>query len=207
MFDNIGPNLTEEQIQKGMDVLTHAFEAYISTRANEETKKASRIATRLVFQSLEPAYQDGSDLEAREAMAYASFQGGVAIMVATGYVYGVAYQLGEIYHIPHGVANAVILSYVLDDSIEGASERLAKLAEVIGLEVSGKTDLEKAGLFIEAVKQLSELLNVLKQLEQIKDEDVSRIYTAAQAEAIAFYGLPKYMPRNDGEALIRQLMA
>lgn len=193
--------------ETGMDALTHAVEAYISTRANEKTKKASRIATKLIFQHLERAYQDGNDLEAREAMAYASFQGGVAIMVATGYVHGIAHQLGGIYHIPHGNANAVILPYVLDYSIEGASERLAELAEVIDLDVDGKTEMEKARMFIDAVKQLSQSVNIPAKFEEIKEEDVSRIYTAAQAEAMAIYGVPKYMPREDGEALIRQLIA
>ncbi len=193
--------------ETGMDVLTHAVEAYISTRATEASRKASRIATQLVFQYLARAYQNGSDEEAREGMAYASYQGGVAINVGVGYVHAFAHQLGGMYHITHGVANAVTLPHVLDFSMDQASKPLAELAELIGLDVKGKSELEQAKMFIDAVKQLSESLNIPTSFEKLKDEDVPQIYTGAQKEAMAFFGVPKYMDREQGEALLRRLIA
>ena len=200
----IPANITAET---GMDALTHAIESYISTRPSEASKKAGRIATSLVFKYLERAYKDGSDLEAREGMAYASFQGGASLVAGAGYVHGIAHQLGGIYHITHGLANSVILPHVLDYSIKEASKDLAELADVIELDTAGKSEMEKARMFIDAVKELSASLNIPTHFEQIKQEDVARIYTGAQAEAMAIFGVPKYMPRYEGEALIRKLIA
>lgn len=200
----IPPHITAET---GMDVLTHAIESFISTRASEGSRKAGRIATSLVFKYLERAYQDGSDLEAREAMAYASFQGGASLIAGAGYVHGIAHQLGGIYHITHGVANAVILPHVLEYSLDKASKPLAELADIIELDTTGKSEMEKARMFIDAVKELSTRLNIPTHFEQIKQEDVSRIYTGAQNESMAIFGVPKFMPRGDGEALIRRLIA
>lgn len=200
----IPANITAET---GMDALTHAVESYIGILSNDRSRQASRIATKLIFNFLERAYKDGNDLEAREAMAYAAYQGGVSLIASAGYVHGIAHQLGGIYHITHGLANAVILPHILEYSIVEASKPLSELADVIGLDVAGKSELQKAQLFIDAVKTLSNSLNIPTHFEQIKEQDVARIYTQAQKESLVAYGVPKLLPRAEGEAIIRKLMA
>ena len=200
----IPANITAET---GMDALTHAIESYISILASDRSRQASRIATKLIFNFLERAYKNGNDLEAREGMAYAAYQGGASLIASAGYVHGIAHQLGGIYHITHGLANAVVLPHILEYSKVEASKPLSELADVIGLDVAGKSEIEKAQLFIDAVKELSDSLNIPKHFEQIKEQDVARIYTQAQTESLAAYGVPKLLPRAEGEAIIRKIMA
>ncbi len=118
----------------GMDALTHGIESYISTRATAESERASRATVRGVFRYLARACEDGSDLEAREGMALAAFEGGASFTaVGLGYVHGIAHKLGGLYGIPHGLANAVVLPHVLDYSKDACPDRLADLARAVGV--------------------------------------------------------------------------
>lgn len=97
----------------GMDALTHAVEAYISKDANPVTDAAAIQAIRLIARNLRQAVALGSNLKARENMAYASLLAGMAFNNANlGYVHAMAHQLGGLYDMPHGVANAVLLPHV-----------------------------------------------------------------------------------------------
>nr|NJM04905.1 iron-containing alcohol dehydrogenase [Desulfobacula sp.] len=99
----------------GMDALTHAVEAYINLSGNAFTDENAEMAVKLIFENLEKAYADGNDMEARNNMALASFYAGVAFTRAyVGYVHAIAHNMGGLYGVPHGLANAVILPYVLD---------------------------------------------------------------------------------------------
>jgi alcohol dehydrogenase class IV len=99
----------------GMDALTHAVEAYIGRGNTKETKMMAIMATKLIFENIYKAYSDGTDLNARGNMQKASFYAGIAFTRAyVGYVHAVAHTLGGFYRIPHGLANAVILPYVLE---------------------------------------------------------------------------------------------
>ena len=118
----------------GMDALTHAVEAYIGKSNTKQTEEDAKIATKLVFENIEKAYINGKDLEARENMLVASYHAGLAFTRAyVGYVHAIAHNLGGMYNIPHGLANAVILPYVLDYFGESAYKRLAELADVAGV--------------------------------------------------------------------------
>ena len=110
----------------GMDALTHAVEAYIGNSTTKETREMARKATKLIFENLTKAYDDGKDLEARDNMQHASFYAGVAFTVSyVGYVHAIAHTLGGFYHVPHGLANSIILPYVLDYYGESAYKKLA----------------------------------------------------------------------------------
>ena len=200
----IPPKITAET---GMDVLTHAVEAFISTRADSRTMAASRLAVKLVFDHLKTVYDNGGDLTGREAMAFASYKGGIAIQIGVGYVHGIAHQLGGRYHITHGLANAVLLPHVLDFSKDKCTARLAELADVAGLETEGKGEAEKADLFIGAVKELSRSLDIPETFEQIQRDDFPKIYAEAQKESISLFGIPKYMTRNDMYGVLEKVMA
>ena len=102
----------------GMDALTHAVEAYIGKSNTKETIAEAEEAVKLIFANLEKAYTDGKDLEARGNMLKGSYLAGRAFTHAyVGYVHAIAHNLGGLYGTPHGLANAVILPYVLDLSL------------------------------------------------------------------------------------------
>lgn len=116
----------------GMDALTHAVEAYIGKSNTAQTIEDSVAAVKLIFRNLERAYTDGSDMEARENMQKASFLAGAAFTRAyVGYVHAIAHSLGGEYGIPHGLANAVILPYVLEAYGSSVYMSLAELADIV----------------------------------------------------------------------------
>ena len=190
----------------GMDALTHAVEAYIGRSNVKSTEMFAEKATKMIFESLETAYNDGKNVEARETMLKASYYAGMAFTRAyVGYVHAIAHNLGGFYGIPHGLANAVILPYVLEYYGETAHARLAKLAVIAGVKTDG-TDKEKAEAFIEAIKQMNKNMNIQDKFDCIKDEDIPTIVKRALKEGNPLYPVPKIMDAADCEAVIRRLM-
>ncbi|VEB43489.1 Alcohol dehydrogenase 2 [Chromobacterium violaceum] len=113
----------------GMDALTHAVEAYVSTIATPITDACALKAVELIAGFLRRAVKDGKDMEAREQMAYAQFLAGMAFNNASlGYVHAMAHQLGGFYDLPHGVCNAVLLPHVQAFNAASAGERLGDVA-------------------------------------------------------------------------------
>lgn len=192
----------------GMDALTHAVEAYIGKSNTFTTKKCAEKATKLIFDNLYNAYEDGKDLDARMNMLEASFLAGVAFTRAyVGYVHAIAHNLGGHYGIPHGLANAVILPYVLEYYGSYAHKRLAKLADIAGLETMGMNRQQKAELFISEIKAMNEKMGIPSKFDVIKEDDIPVIVERALKEANPLYPVPKIMDAKDCEAVIRQLMA
>ncbi len=174
----------------GVDALTHAVEAYIGSANTKETKEMAIKATKLIFENLKKAYDNGKDLEARANMQKAAFYAGVAFTRAyVGNVHAIAHTLGGFYGVPHGLANAIILPIMLDVYGEKAHKKLAELADVVGIE--GATVAEKATKFIQAIKDLNESMAIPKYIENtIKDEDIPLLAKRAQAEANPLYPCP-----------------
>ena len=192
----------------GMDALTHAVEAYIGNSNTADTEEKARMATKMIFANLETAYKDGKNVEARENMLLASYYAGVAFTRAyVGYVHAIAHNLGGMYGIPHGLANAVILPYVLDYYGESAYKRLAELADVAGLDFAGKSDEEKAKMFISEIRRMNKDMNIPEKFDQIKEADISLIADRALKEGNPLYPVPKIMDKAECVAIIRQLMA
>ncbi len=190
----------------GMDALTHAVEAYIGRSNVKSTEMYAEKATKMIFESLETAYTDGKNIEARETMLKASYYAGMAFTRAyVGYVHAIAHNLGGFYGIPHGLANAVILPYVLEYYGETAHARLAKLAVISGVKTDG-TDKEKAEAFIEAIKTMNKNMNIQDKFDCIKEEDIPTIVKRALKEGNPLYPVPKIMDAADCEAVIRRLM-
>ncbi len=190
----------------GMDALTHAVEAYIGKSNTKQTEEDALIATKLVFENIEKAYVNGKDLDARENMLVASYHAGLAFTRAyVGYVHAIAHNLGGMYNIPHGLANAVILPYVLDYFGETAYKRLAELADVAGVSGPAQGDREKAKRFIAAIRELNEKMGIPDGFEQIKDEDIPLIAERALKEGNPLYPVPKIMNLEDCKALIKKL--
>ena len=192
----------------GMDALTHAVEAYIGKSNTFKTKKYAEKATKLIFDNLYNAYEDGKDLDARMNMLEASFWAGAAFTRAyVGYVHAIAHNLGGHYGIPHGLANAVILPYVLDWYGKSAYKKLSKLADIAGLETMGMNKEQKAKLFIAEIRAMNEKMGIPSKFDQIKEDDIPVIVERALKEANPLYPVPRIMTAADCESVIRQLMA
>lgn len=192
----------------GMDALTHAVEAYIGKSNVKSTIKYAERATKLILENLEVAYSNGKDLKARENMLMASFYAGSAFTRAfVGYVHAIAHNLGGMYDTPHGLANAVILPYVLEWYGKSAYKPLAKLADLIGISKPDMSNETKAKLFIKEIRRMNKAMNIPEKFDFIKEEDISTIVSRALKEGNPGYPVPKIMNKKDCEAVIRSLTA
>jgi alcohol dehydrogenase class IV len=188
----------------GLDALTHAVEAYIGKSNVKSTREYSEKATKLIFENLETAYNDGKNIEARKNMLEASFYAGMAFTRAyVGYVHAVAHNLGGLYGIPHGLANAVILPFMLEQFGDSVYGSLAKLADIVG--ISGNSDEEKAKGFISAIYGMNERMNIPKGFTQIKDEDIDTIVSRAMKEAHPLYPVPRIFDRAKLTEIVKAL--
>ena len=154
----------------GMDALTHAVEAYVSTIASPITDACALKAIALVARYLPTAVREPNHKEAREQMAYAQFLAGMAFNNASlGYVHAMAHQLGGFYDLPHGVCNALLLPHVEAFNMSVASERLNEVGQVLG---ANNSDLKGLDV-IAAIKKLADIVGIPKSLEElgVKRED------------------------------------
>jgi alcohol dehydrogenase len=191
----------------GMDALTHAVESYISRNHTAKTDAEALEATRLVMQNLPTAVKNGADVTARQNMALASFKAGVAFTTAgVGYVHAIAHNFGAYYHVPHGLANAIILPRVLEFSKSACTARLAKLAEVSGLRKGGESDAQLADALIARIREMNREFGIPTQVDKLKAEDIPAITGKALFEAHLYYAVPRYMDRPECEAFIRQML-
>ncbi len=191
----------------GMDALTHAVEAYIGLNDTQLVKNYAEKSTRLIFENIEKAYQDGTDLEAREAMAVAAAYAGAALTRANmGYVHAIAHSIGGLYGVPHGLANSIILPYVLDVSRSSCEAKLARLAIEVGLGHLGEDDRELSIRFIDRLKEMNRNMNIPTVIEELKAEDIPLIAERAFNEGNPIYPVPLILDRKGLEALIRKML-
>lgn len=183
----------------GMDALTHAIEAFIGTYNTPLSDKYAKQAIEKIFTYLPKAYENGQDIDAREQMAMASYEAGCAFTRAfVGYVHAIAHQLGGMYHIPHGQANAVLLPEVLRLLHPYCKQRMKELATVIGLNDGSE--------FIEAVVSLNKKLNIPDGFPELKAEDIPLLTKRALAEAHGTYPVPGYLSQKQCEKLLKQFL-
>ena len=197
------PHLTSTT---GMDALTHAVEAYIGRSTTRETRRLALHATELVFGNVEQAYADGHNHEARERMLHAAYKAGVAFSKSyVGYVHAVAHSLGGRYGTPHGLANAVILPYVLEAYGKSVYKKLHRLGVAAG--VCAETDPHEAGAkkFIEAIRALNAKMMIPDTVKGIQKEDISELARHAEREANPLYPVPKLMTQKELEAFYYQI--
>ena len=191
----------------GMDALTHAVEGYIGKSNVKSTIKYSEDAVKLIHANLEKAYNDGKDMEARQNMLIASFYAGNAFTRAfVGYVHAIAHNLGGMYNTPHGLANAVILPYVLEWYGPCVYKRLAKLADLIGLTKEGMSVEEKAKAYIAEIRRMNKAMNIPEKFDFIKEEDIPTLVKRALKEGNPGYPVPRIMNAKECEQVIRSLM-
>lgn len=184
----------------GMDALTHAVEAYIGRSTTKETRTLALDAVKLIFENIEKAYVDGENKTARENMLLASYKAGAAFSKSyVGYIHALAHSLGGKYGTPHGLANAVIMPYVLKGYGESAYKKLYELALFVG--VCDKNDSIKDGAekFINAIKSLNRKMDIPEKLSGIKEEDIKGLAKHAEKEANPLYPVPKLMTEKELE--------
>lgn len=170
----------------GMDALTHAVEAYVSTAATPVTDAAAIAAIKLIAHDLPRAVANGEDLEAREKMAYAQFLAGMAFNNASlGYVHAMAHQLGGLYDLPHGVCNAVLLPHVCRFNLIARTERFAEVATALGARTEGLAPLDAAEQAVQAIQQLARAVGIPKGLRElgVKEADFPRLAENAMHDA------------------------
>lgn len=152
----------------GMDALTHAVEAYVSTAANPLTDSAALMAIKMIYQYLPKAVANGDDMFARDRMAYAQYLAGAAFNNASlGYVHAMAHQLGGYYNLPHGVCNAILLPFVEEFNLIGNFERFRDIAVAAGENVAGLSMMEAANKAITTIHTLSGKLGIPANLKEL----------------------------------------
>lgn len=173
----------------GMDALTHAIEAYVSTAATPITDAVAIKAIELIQAHLRTAVKDGQNLEAREQMAYAQFMAGMAFNNASlGYVHAMAHQLGGFYDLPHGVCNAVLLPHVQRYNAQVCPERLRDVAKAMGVDVAAMTPEQGAEAALAAIQALSQDVGIPAGLEAlgVKADDFPVLTENALKDACGF---------------------
>ncbi|WP_453996677.1 iron-containing alcohol dehydrogenase [Bacillus nitroreducens] len=192
----------------GIDALTHAIEAYIGKSNTKETKQWSVEAVKLIFDNLYEAYRNGENMAARRNMQKAAYLAGMAFTRAyVGYVHAIAHTLGGNYGVPHGLANAIILPYVLEYYGESVYTPLAELADIVGISEQTDSIEQKAKKFIRAIRELNERMEIPSVINCIIDHDIPVLVERALKEANPLYPVPRILYKQDMLKLIQMIKA
>ena len=198
----------------GLDALTHAVEAYVSTGATHMTDANAEKAIKLISKYLRRAVGNGRNLEAREAMCYAQYQAGMAFNNAgLGYVHAMAHQLGGYLNLPHGECNAILLPHVCEFNMLAAMDRFAEMAEFFGVQGSARTQREAAGNVVQAIRDLMQDVNIPASLtmlakkygKTVNPEDFEVMAESAMKDACAVTN-PRGMRKEDIIAIYRKIL-
>lgn len=145
----------------GLDALTHAIESYTSRKAQPLSDMFALDAVKRIFRSLLQAFDNGNDEKARWDMALAALEAGISFNNSSvTIVHGMSRPIGALFHVPHGLSNAMLLPRCLTFALPGAVDRFAHLAEILNLRPAGMSDLEAGRAFIEAVTDLCRQLRI-----------------------------------------------
>lgn len=169
----------------GMDALTHAIEGYITKGAWTLTDMFELKAVGLIARWLPVAVEDGADMEAREGMAVAQYIAGMGFSnVGLGLVHGMAHPLGAFYDIPHGVANALLLPYVMQYNMESSLAKFGDIARAMGVDTAGMNPRQAAQAAVDAVRALALRVGIPQQLSAlgVREEDLPQLAASALAD-------------------------
>lgn len=200
---SLPPHLTATT---GMDALTHAVEAYIGRSTTKETRKLALDATRLVFENIKQAYDDGHNHKARENMLHAAYKAGIAFSKSyVGYIHAIAHSLGGLYGTPHGLANATIMPYVLEAYGESIYKKLHELGIAAGICKENEAHKDAAEKFINAVKELNKSMGIPDKIQGIIKKDIQLLAKNAEKEANPLYPVPVLMTQKELEKFYYQI--
>ena len=204
---SLPPGLTAST---AVDALTHAIEAYVDLQWSPVSDALALGAVDLIFQNVVQAAENGEDLEARGSLLVASNMAGMAFSHSmVGCVHAMAHVVGGLYRVPHGVANAILLPHGMEYNFENAKEKFAKLAPIMGEQVSGESMDTAAKKAIEAVRKLTAKLHAMGALPLrlrevgIREDDLPQIAEAVSIEGATFYN-PREVVAEDILALLKK---
>ena len=189
----------------GMDALAHAVEAYTNKTYNTKLEdKLAKKAVKLIHDNLLTAFEDGSNLEARQNMQLGAFYAGRAFTRGcVGYVHAIGHTLGGLYGVAHGLAMAVLLPHVMRQYGAAANKRLAELADVCG--IGGANDAEKADAFLRWIEEANKKMGLPDKFDVIQDQDIDQMITWAKKEANPLYPVPVIWGQKDFRQLIESV--
>lgn len=180
----------------GVDALTHAIEAFISKRAQPFTDSLALSAIEDISFNLKASYDDPENKEARATVMYGAMKAGMAFSNASVcLVHGMSRPIGALFHVPHGVSNAMLLPAVMEYSSEGDLERFAVVAQKMGINTKGLTDREAADKAIEFVKQLCLDLDIPNLKRWGIDQNAFWQVTGKMADDALASGSPQNNPK------------
>ena len=145
----------------GLDALCHATESYTSRKAQALSKSFSVSAIKRILKYLPICYEDGSNVEAREQMSIAALEAGIAFNNASvTIIHGMSRPIGALYHVPHGLSNAMLIKECFSFALDGAYKQFGDLAKEVGVAPSSDDDITAAGKMLEAINNLVEICKV-----------------------------------------------
>ena len=190
----------------GMDALTHAIEAYIGRSTTRQTRAHALAASKAIFENLVSVYNNGQDLDKRAKLLQAAYDAGVAFTKSyVGYVHAIAHTLGGKYDLPHGLANAIILPYVLKAFGKSVHKKLWKMGVHAGLFAKEVSKQDGAKLFIEKIEEMNKAMGIPTKIAQIKEKDIPTLAKIAEKEANPLYPVPKLFDAKQLEEIYHQI--
>ncbi len=180
----------------GIDALTHAIEAYVSLKAQPMSDAFALSAIELISGNLRQVFANGNNIESREKVMIGALQAGIAFSNASvALVHGMSRPIGAYFHVPHGVSNAALLGVVTDFSLIGNPARYARIAQAMGEDITGLTDLDAAEVAADAVKRLIEDIKIPSLPALGVDKQKLEELAPKMAEAAIASGSPGNNPR------------
>lgn len=191
----------------GMDALTHAIEAFIGKSRTPQTKRMSIQAVCLIQKHLKNCYDYPESEEDRRGMLYAAHYAGIAFTKSyVGYIHAVAHSLGGQYHIPHGLANAILLPIFLEEYGKKIHKRLSVLAKRSGIAEEKDSKQVAAKKLIAWIYEMNESMGIPKKVSGIQEEDISKMVSYASQEGNPLYPVPVLMNRKQLEKMYYKVM-
>ncbi|TWI56239.1 iron-containing alcohol dehydrogenase [Halalkalibacter nanhaiisediminis] len=190
----------------GVDALTHAIEAYISKKAHPFTDQLALSAIKLITENILESYHNGANVEAREKMIYASMQAGIAFSNSSVcLVHGMSRPLGALFHVPHGISNAMLLPVVLHYSKESCIDRLAQIGRYVYQDLKGISDREVADILVSNILTLCRDLDIPNlKTWGVKEDQFNRVLEKMARDALES-GSPGNNPKVPTESEIISL--
>ncbi|MBR8400065.1 iron-containing alcohol dehydrogenase [Burkholderia cenocepacia] len=193
----------------GMDAFVHALESYISTKANPISDMYAMESMRLIGANIVDAYENGQSLKAREAMMLGSMYGGLALTAAgTAAVHALAYPLGGMFNVTHGVANAMLLPHVMAFNLDAIEDRLANVARALDLASKADTDADAARKLIDKMEAWTAAVDIPQDLRKfgVSEAHLDALAVAASKVKRLLGNNPKALTLDDMKSIYRRLL-
>lgn len=207
MTEGLPPHITANT---GIDALCHLMECYISKKANPLSDTFALQGIKLVAQSIRECYKNGSNLKAREKMLLAACYGGICIASSsTTAIHALSYPLGGRYHIPHGLANAILMPLVMDANKDSCLDKYYDMAVAMELDVTEKTKEQVADMFVKELYAFNSDLNIKCNLQEkgISEDVIPELVEGASKVTRLLGNNPKAFTHEEMAEIYRKLIA